>query len=240
LPSKARALQRRDHALLSFFIAVLIVALEDLPGMAREPHSEEIIAGAIKELEKQSDRGAGIIAAALIEEILETIILSRLRPLSSDKYRDLFHGNSPLASFAAKIDIAYAIGVINDLGRIQLHLIRKIRNEFAHRIKPLDFEHPDIKQLITSNELIANSGLLKQTTIRDGYLWSFRVTAISLMFWRDPRITLKLVHDEHPELAAAVSQYFDEHFTAEETKSIARTPSADPEEGPRTTPEPSS
>jgi hypothetical protein len=206
--------------------------------MVREPLSEATITGVIAELDKQSDRGAGIIAAAFIEEILELVILNRLRPLSSDKHRDLFRGNSPLAAFAAKIDIAYAIGVINEIAHIQLHLIRKVRNQFAHRIQPLDFEHPEIKQLIRSNELIAKSGLLEQTTIRNAYLWSFRVSAISLIFWRDSRVSLKLVHDEYPELADAIRQYFTEHFTQAEADVLARTPSVDAAEGPQTTPAP--
>jgi hypothetical protein len=204
--------------------------------MAREPHSEEMISGVIDELEKQSDRGAGIIAAAFIEEILELVILNRLRPLSSDKHRNLFKGNSPLSTFAAKIDIAYAIGIINDLGHIQLHLIREVRNRFAHRIQPLDFQHPEIKQLISSNELIANSGLLKAAGIRNAFLWSFRVTAIGLIFWRDSQVSLKLVHDEHPELAASIRKYFTDHFTQAEAESLAQAPSADLAEGPQTTP----
>jgi hypothetical protein len=204
--------------------------------MAREPHSDEVISGVISELERQSDRGAGIIAASFIEEILEFVILKRLRPLSSDKYRNLFKGNAPLSTLAAKIDIAYATGIINDLGNIQLHLIREVRNRFAHRIEPLDFEHPEIKQLISSNELIANSGLLKAASTRNAFLWSFRVTAMGLIFWRDSRISLKLVHDEYPELADSIKQYFTDHFTQAEAKSLAQTPSADPAGGQQTTP----
>jgi hypothetical protein len=202
--------------------------------MAREPLSEATITGVIEELVKQSDRGAGIIAASLIEELLEIVILNRLRPLSSDKHRNLFAGSSPLSTFAAKIDIAYAIGVINELTHIQLHLIRRVRNHFAHRIQPLDFEHPEIKQLITSNELIANSGLLKIASVRDAFLWSFRVAAIGLIFWRDSRVSLKLVHDELPELTTAIREYFSEHFTKAEAESISRTPAADSAEGPQT------
>lgn len=204
--------------------------------MSREPHSGEMISSVIAELEKQSDRGAGIIAASLIEEILELVILMRLRPLSSDKYRDLFKGNSPLSTFAAKIDIAYAIGAINEVTHIQLHLIRKVRNHFAHRIDPLNFEHPEIKQLIRSNELIANSGVLETTTIRNAYLWSFRVTAIGLIFWRDSRISLKLVHDEYPELANDIRQYFDDHFALISAEQPPQTPSSDLKEGQQTTP----
>jgi hypothetical protein len=205
--------------------------------MAREPHSDAMITGVIDELGKQSDRGAGIIAASLMEEILELAILNRLRPLSSDKYRNLFKGNSPLSTFAAKIDIAHAIGLINDLGHIQLHLIREVRNRFAHRIEPLNFEHPEIKQLIGSNELISKTGLFTAASTRDAFLWAFRVTAIGLIFWRDSQVSLKLVHDEYPVLAAAISKYFTDHFAPVEAESLAQAPSADQAEGPQTTPE---
>jgi hypothetical protein len=206
--------------------------------MGREAHSEEMITGVIDELGKQSDRGAGIIAAAFTEEILEKIILNRLRPLSSDKYRDLFKGNSPLSTFAAKIDMAFAIGVLNEIAHRQLHLIRKVRNCFAHSIQPLDFEHSEIKQLIGSNELIANSGLLQENSTRNAFLWSFRVTVIGLMFWRDSRVALRLVHDDCPELAAAIRQYFDEHFTQVAARSLAQTPAADQAEDHQNPPAP--
>src|SRR5262249_32748525 len=52
----------------------------------------------------------------------------------------------PLATFSARIDMAYLLGLIPDNVRRELHLIRKIRNDFAHSSENLDF----------NNEAIAN------------------------------------------------------------------------------------
>lgn len=184
--------------------------------MVREPHSDEQINTALAELVKQPDRGAAIIAAAMIEEILETVILNRLRPLSGTKYKRLFSGTAPLSTFAAKIDIAFAIGLINDLGYTQLNLIKDVRNRFAHEIAPLDFDHPEIKQIISANELLANSGFMGVGSVREAFLWVFRFTAATLIFWRDSRVSLRMVADDCPELSQVIQQYFRDYFASQE------------------------
>jgi DNA-binding MarR family transcriptional regulator len=102
-----------------------------------------------KEIETQTDRGAAIIAAQVINEHLKALILARFKKLSRKEEKQLFETpNAPLSSFFARIEIAYALAVIADEDRSALHLIRDVRNAFAHRIEPLTFEHHDIAEMV--------------------------------------------------------------------------------------------
>jgi hypothetical protein len=50
----------------------------------------------------------------------------------------------PLGSFSVRIDMAYILGLIGPQARRDLHLIRKIRNDFGHNIDPVTFDHEPI------------------------------------------------------------------------------------------------
>ena len=97
----------------------------------------------IKELEEQTDRGAAIIAAAFLDERLSEAILSRLRPLP-DVTDKLLSSSGPVGTFSAKIDLAYALGYYGERSHRDLHLVRKIRNKFAHTLEPTGFNTESI------------------------------------------------------------------------------------------------
>jgi DNA-binding MltR family transcriptional regulator len=56
-------------------------------------------------------------------------------------YRD---GHGPLGSFSAKIDTAYCLGLLSEDEYGDLHSIRHIRNDFAHKLTGLAFEYRSI------------------------------------------------------------------------------------------------
>jgi hypothetical protein len=97
------------------------------------------------ELQAQTDRGAAIIGAAIIEDFLTDALKNRLI-LTADVSRRLFshEANGPLADFSAKINIAFAVGLIEADQRADLHNTRRIRNRFAHTPEPLDFSDKKI------------------------------------------------------------------------------------------------
>ena len=99
-------------------------------------------------LRKESIRGSAIICATIIEESLSMIIKAQLtRSLKKDD--ELFEGAyAPLGTFSAKIDFAYRMGLIDHYDRSSFHIIRKIRNEFAHSFDDITFESPVVKDLI--------------------------------------------------------------------------------------------
>ncbi len=97
-----------------------------------------------KELDAESDRGAAMLSAAYVDSWLEKAIKSRLCDTKVKKDETLFDrlfksGNAPIQSFSAKIDLAYSLKMIGLHSYTDLHIIRDIRNDFAHY---LDFDKP--------------------------------------------------------------------------------------------------
>ena len=96
--------------------------------------------GLIVDFASESDRAVVILGAAKLDVQLYQLIVKVLRtpPSSGD---ELFEGDSPLSTFSAKINLAYRLGLIdNELTRT-LHLIRKIRNSFAHETSSSSLNH---------------------------------------------------------------------------------------------------
>ena len=104
--------------------------------------------------EKESDRGAAVLAWALLEEPLRKAIESR---------DAAFEGSG--LSFRVNIEIAYALGLYDQETRDGLHTVRKIRNKFAHSRDPLEFKHGEVaamfRQLMTD---------YKPANLRERYL----------------------------------------------------------------------
>ena len=65
------------------------------------------------ELAEQTDRGAAIIACAILDDFLTEALQKRL-VTNKEVIGRLFNyeANGPLAHFAAKIDIGFAVGII--------------------------------------------------------------------------------------------------------------------------------
>jgi hypothetical protein len=86
------------------------------------------------EFAKETDRAAVIVAASMLDELLRSILVAKLVPVSSST-DELFDGaNAPLGTFSARIEMAYRVGLISVKFSRDLHLVRRIRNDFAHNI----------------------------------------------------------------------------------------------------------
>ena len=98
---------------------------------------EEVIAFR-KSLTPETDRGVALVCAAYLEKELETLLRSSF--VDDAKVADrLFEGTGALGTFSSKIDLAFAIGCIErDIHR-GLHLVRRMRNDFAHDHAVLSF-----------------------------------------------------------------------------------------------------
>ncbi len=94
-------------------------------------------------LSGESDRGCTLMAAAFLDSalgiLLRAILLNRPQILD-----ELLQGTGPLATFSSRIEIAYVLGLIGPEVRRDLHMIRRIRNEFAHCAQGITFEHGPI------------------------------------------------------------------------------------------------
>jgi hypothetical protein len=143
---------------------------------------------------------AAIIAAAILDDLLNQLLTARLLKLGSDRHDSLFERtNAPLSSFSAKIEMCFAVGVISNSARFAMHLIRDVRNEFAHRIEQITFDHPTVANMIQTRIL---SGLEKPgRSNRDLFIDSF--SAVSFIIYGtlaagDLRIKpLEETHQQH-------------------------------------------
>ncbi len=80
-------------------------------------------------LRKESDRAAAVLGAALLDVALGDVFSTRC---GARVIPDMLRANGVLGSFSNRIRMAYAIGWIADDTQHDLHLVRSIRNEFAH------------------------------------------------------------------------------------------------------------
>jgi len=98
-----------------------------------------------RQLANESDRGALIVSAALLDDALLNMLKAKFCP-SLEREDELFEGiYAPLGTFAAKIDLAYRVGLFNAEFRKVLHLMRKLRNDFAHSVHKVDFSDPTVQ-----------------------------------------------------------------------------------------------
>jgi DNA-binding MltR family transcriptional regulator len=107
-----------------------------------DPRKSNLVA---QSLVKESDRGCVILGAALLAEGLETLIRSVCRDAAEDikiTIDPLFQGYAPLATFSARIQIAFALGILPRSLRDKIDIVRRMRNDFAHEWGPIDFNDP--------------------------------------------------------------------------------------------------
>jgi DNA-binding MltR family transcriptional regulator len=110
----------------------------------------EDIAAHVKDLHRRTQAGHALVGVSIMDNILKEALLARMVDLSNTTTADLFEGYGPLASFSAKIDVAFALGVISKETRGQLLLIKRIRNAFAHTTDYLDFNSPAIVDICSN------------------------------------------------------------------------------------------
>jgi hypothetical protein len=96
----------------------------------------------IADFSNESDRGAILLAATGIEDMLEYEILNRFPGLENDEpaRKRMFEQDGQIASFSKKIEMAYALGIIDRDYRKKIDVIREIRNACAHSRKPLSLQ----------------------------------------------------------------------------------------------------
>ena len=116
-----------------------LTSLKDLSNMQflADEHIKEVI----DELATQSDRGAALIAASLLDVSLRQAMRCRFVAFKDFTETMYMNQGAPLGSFSARITVARAMGVIGELAESHLNSIRRIRNQFAHSPIKVDFTH---------------------------------------------------------------------------------------------------
>jgi mannitol operon repressor len=111
------------------------------------PHPKDF-AAFLEDFNKETERGAALAAAAFLDELLQRTLAAFL--LSTETAFDLLEGfNAPLGTLSARIAAAHAMGLISEIERRECDLVRKIRNEFAHKVK-MSFDDDRVKGLCSA------------------------------------------------------------------------------------------
>jgi hypothetical protein len=162
-----------------------------------QAHTRAIITAFTEEIEKQTDRGAGIVAAAVLEDALTLTIEIRLLELSSDRRDRLFGRMGPLSNFSAKIELGFALGLFSNEGRKAFDMIRDVRNKFAHEVNISSFDDPRIAGLVKKGETEQSP---KNLTPRESFIKMF-MASIALMYLEQTAdIRLKSLGETHQDL----------------------------------------
>lgn len=115
----------------------------------------------IKLLQEESDRGCVIVSAAMLDDILSQLLKRRLTPSLEKKDELLEDGAAAFSTFSARINLAYRVGLLRSNTRATFHLLRKIRNDFAHISDPKTFDSSSIKsrvhEIFTLNKEVMDS-----------------------------------------------------------------------------------
>ena len=90
-------------------------------------------------LSKETDRGCALMAAAYLDSEIEKL-LSKYFVNNENVKKEVLGQSRPLGTFSSRIDMAYLLGLIGAKAHRDLHLIRKVRNEFGHVPTPISFD----------------------------------------------------------------------------------------------------
>ena len=94
----------------------------------------------LHQFQAESDRACAVLGAAHLDQLLASAIVKTL-PKGTEVAEPLVMGvNAALATFSSRIDIAYALGIIDPDARGDLDNIRRIRNKFAHDLHIHEFK----------------------------------------------------------------------------------------------------
>jgi DNA-binding MltR family transcriptional regulator len=161
------------------------------------PYTHEQMQVIIDEIQRQTDRGAAIIAAAVIEDVLKHLISARLVELSSKRKKALFdESNGPLSNLSSKIELGFALGLFNEERRDSLHLIRKVRNTFAHKMHPISFEDPHISEIVETG-VTPQVKAYRSMSSRTKFLFTFNIIFCFLGYTASfPHIRLNALDNE--------------------------------------------
>jgi hypothetical protein len=99
----------------------------------------------VTEMSKRTHGGDAMVFAAAAENWLRRAIATKMRGISNNLDAKIFENYGPLSSFAAKIDVAFAMGIVTEAIRHDLRIVKDVRNEFAHAKRFVDFHSTEIQ-----------------------------------------------------------------------------------------------
>ena len=135
--------------------------------MSDSPKKTSSFATALKQVLQHTHAGTALISSAIVDQQLQDALLTRMRKLSRKLTDSLFSGYGPLSSFCAKIDLAFALELIDETTHDRLTTARKIRNLFAHSDEFLTFDSPEVSDILRKLPYTGGNALNNQNL----YVW---------------------------------------------------------------------
>jgi hypothetical protein len=133
---------------------------------------------------------AAILGAVMVEHDLETLLRNKFKHKDDQTWSILTERDGPLHSFFSKIVTGYALGIYNKTVLDDLHILRNIRNVFAHSKKLIQFDHHLlVKELKKVNR--ARLPLKYQKTLRPVQLYGILCYRLSMTLIRTDLKRLK-------------------------------------------------
>jgi DNA-binding MltR family transcriptional regulator len=169
------------------------------------PVDIEKIGRVLDEVRASSDRAAAILLFALIDDLT---IFHFSRYLNHDirgGVASLFEANGMLSTANNRFTLAAAMFWIDQETYADLHIVRKIRNHFAHETEISSFDHERVNGLIHSLSH-SESPILKTDELE--FLREFKLSCRCLFLVRSGLLVNRLVQDlivRHPSMLHRVS-----------------------------------
>jgi len=145
-------------------------------------HWNEVLRG---EFEKESDRAAVILTVSIFEDALYRMLKNYLVASTSSTDELLDGANAPFSTFSAKITASHRLGLVSSKFCRDLHIIRRIRNEFAHNIHGCTFDNSAVRSRVL--EIVKSSGIIERNpktraTFPDGLRGDFLMCASWMLY----------------------------------------------------------
>lgn len=140
--------------MLGIILGYLIVshdkAIRDLKAYTKVTAHDLSPADFVAALKGESDRGAIILAATMIDDRLAVALRERMPNLNSDETARIFGVEGLAGTFANRLKLAQGLGILDRGTRKLIELIREMRNACAHSRQIVTFSTPVIRSAIVS------------------------------------------------------------------------------------------
>jgi hypothetical protein len=123
-----------------------------MPWISVNQYERATFENTVKEIEEGSERASAIVAGAFVDEHLTHAIKARLA--SNDGIiKEMFRSSGPLGSFSSRIHLGFLLHLYSEPAWKELDTIKKIRNEFAHRLDTRSFAVERVRDLANNLKL---------------------------------------------------------------------------------------
>ena len=140
----------------------------------------------LKELQKETPRGAVVLSGVVLADLLGKTLENYL--INHKDVKGLLYGgiSAPLGTFSARILMAFGLRLIDEKEYQNLQVLRKIRNHFAHNLQA-SFDDQKIKDLC---KLLDVSGMLPHAIDTPAKKYNSVATMLAVILRNRPSMSI--------------------------------------------------